>query len=155
RMRMLPRRPASIFVVAGWLALVCTGAAQERDRARIADKYKWNLADLYPTDAAWRAAKDALAARAGEMAPFKGRLAPSPAVLTDALEKMSALNKEMSRLAVYAHSLADQDTRDSTHQAMKQELEHLSTTFREQTAFIRPEILKADPGTIRRFIAAE
>ena len=39
-------------------------AAQERTRESIADKYKWNLADLYPSDAAWRAEKDALAADA-------------------------------------------------------------------------------------------
>ena len=42
--------------------------AQERDRAKIPDQYKWNLADIYPTDAAWRAAKDKLARRAAAAA---------------------------------------------------------------------------------------
>ena len=36
-------------------ALVLAAGAQERDRSKIADKYKWNLADLYPTEEAWRA----------------------------------------------------------------------------------------------------
>jgi len=37
-------------------------AAQERDRSKIDDKYKWNLADIYPSESVWRAAKDKLAA---------------------------------------------------------------------------------------------
>lgn len=49
----------SAFLV---VALSLTIAAQERDRAAIPDKYKWNLADIYPSDAAWRAAKDAFTA---------------------------------------------------------------------------------------------
>jgi oligoendopeptidase F len=42
-------------------AFIVTAAAQERDRAKIADKYKWNLADIYPNQEAWRTAKDKLA----------------------------------------------------------------------------------------------
>ena len=36
-------------------------AGQDRDRSAIGDKYKWNLTDLYPDLAAWRAAKEATA----------------------------------------------------------------------------------------------
>ncbi len=36
--------------------------AQERDRGKIPDKYKWNLADIYPSEEAWREAKDRLVA---------------------------------------------------------------------------------------------
>jgi hypothetical protein len=43
------------------LGITLVGLAQERDREKIPDKYKWNLEDLYPTDAAWRAAKERLA----------------------------------------------------------------------------------------------
>ena len=37
-----------------------TSLAQERDRSKIADQYKWNLADIYPSDAAWIEAKQRL-----------------------------------------------------------------------------------------------
>ena len=36
--------------------------AQERERSSVDPKYTWNLADIYPTDAAWRAAKEQIAA---------------------------------------------------------------------------------------------
>ena len=38
--------------------LLRSTAAQERDRAKIPDKYKWNLADIYPSEEAWRTAKE-------------------------------------------------------------------------------------------------
>ena len=46
------------------LALLIAGGAptlaygQDRSRAAIPDRYKWNLADLYASDEAWRAAKE-------------------------------------------------------------------------------------------------
>ena len=43
--------------------------------------------------------------------------------------KMSALDKELSRLYAYAHMLADQDTRDSHHEGMKQEMVQLFAAF--------------------------
>ena len=86
------------LVVAALSALTLSGIAQERDRAKIPDKYKWNLSDLYPDDAAWRAAKDKVAAEIPQLGAFKGKLASSPATLADALTKMSALSKELSRL---------------------------------------------------------
>ena len=34
--------------------MTTTLAPQERDRAKIADTYKWNLADIFPSLEAWR-----------------------------------------------------------------------------------------------------
>ena len=55
-------RVGLVVGAAALTSLMLTVSAQERDRARIPDKYKWNLADIYPSDAAWRAAKDRLSA---------------------------------------------------------------------------------------------
>ena len=143
------------LVVAALAVLTLSGIAQERDRAKIADKYKWNLSDLYPNDAAWRAAKDKVAAEIPQLGAFKGKLAGSPATLGDALTKMSALSKELSRLYAYAHMLADQDTRDSHHEGMKQEMIQLFATSSAAGSYIEPEILRFPKGTIEKFLAAE
>jgi hypothetical protein len=51
------RSKSRLFVTAAaCAALTLSALAQERDRAKIPDTYKWNLADIYPPDAAWRAA---------------------------------------------------------------------------------------------------
>ena len=47
---------AALIVAASGTAAV----AQERDRAKVADQYKWNLAEIYPSEEAWRTAKDRL-----------------------------------------------------------------------------------------------
>jgi oligoendopeptidase F len=147
-------RRAGMATAAGLVA-VAIAAAQERDRTKIPDQYKWNLADLYPNDAAWRAAKDKLAAAIPAIKPFEGKLASSAASLADALEREYALDKDLSRVYVYASLLADQDTRDSQHQGMQQEMVQLASTFGASSSFIEPELLGAGKATIDRFLAAE
>jgi oligoendopeptidase F len=137
------------------LAATLTLGAQERDRSKIADRYKWNLADIYPTDTAWRSAKEKLAADLPKLRQYQGKLTTSAATLADALDLQSAFDKELSRLYVYASMLADQDTRDSSHQGMQQEMVQLASTFGAQASFVEPEILKADKAAVQRYIAAE
>jgi hypothetical protein len=38
-------------------------SAQERDRSKIPDKFKWSLGEVYPSEDAWRAAKEKVVAR--------------------------------------------------------------------------------------------
>ena len=63
------------------VAFSLTAFAQERDRSKIPDQYKWNLADVYPSDASWRAAKEAFAAEIPSLEKFKGKLTSSPSAL--------------------------------------------------------------------------
>ena len=48
--------PQSAIAVAA-IALSSVVLGQERDRASIPERDKWNVADIYPSDAAWRSAK--------------------------------------------------------------------------------------------------
>src|SRR5215471_16173396 len=142
------------------LALLFAGGlisviAQERDRAKIPDKFKWNLADIYPSEEAWRAAKDKLAKDLPEMSAYQGKLGSSAATLADALEKSSKLDKELSRLYTYAELISDQDTRDATHLGMKQEMTQLASAEGAENAYIEPEILHFEKGKIQQFIQTE
>ena len=130
-------------------------SAQGRDRAKIPDKYKWNLAEIYPSDAAWRAAKEKLAAAIPKIREFQGTLGVSAAQLAEALELVTALNKDYARLAVYASMTADQDTRVSTYQAMQQEMVQIGAQLGAESAFMEPEILKIDRATLEGFIPRE
>jgi oligoendopeptidase F len=129
--------------------------AQERDRAKVEDKYKWNLADIYPSVAAWRSAKEKMTAEIPSVRQFAGKLGTSPRVLADALETMSRLDKELSRLYVYAGMLADEDTRVSDPQGMQQEMQQIYAEFGAQAAYIEPEVLKIGKAEIDRALAAE
>jgi oligoendopeptidase F len=144
-----------VFTTVALLGVTLVGLAQERDRAKIPDKYKWNLADIYPTEAAWRAAKDRIAAGIPALGQYRGTLMSSARMLAEALEMMSGLDKEIARLFGYASMLADQDTRVSMHQGMRQEMTQLATAFNSEAAFIEPEILRAGKAMLETFIAAD
>ena len=107
-------------------------SGQERDRAKVADKFKWNLADIYASDAAWRTEKDSGRRRTPEAARFQGKLGTSATTLADALELMSRLDKELSRLYVYASMLSDLDTRASGPQGMQQEMQQTLCELRRR-----------------------
>jgi oligoendopeptidase F len=152
-MMQLIRALAVLSVIAG---LAPAGlAAQQQERSNVAEKYRWNLAEIYPDDQAWRAAKDKLVAEVPNVRPFKGTLASSAQKLADALELGSRISKDFSRIAVYAGMMSDQDTRVSTYQGMQQEVSQIGANIGTDLAFVEPEILKIDPATIDKFIASE
>ena len=151
------RQPVRL-ALAGALAAGLTfivASAQERDRSKVPEKYTWNLGDIYANEAAWRAAKERVTARIPELQQYKGKLGSSARALADALENMSALDKEVSRLYVYASMLADEDTRDASHQGMRQEMVQLASAFSAQESYIEPEILRLPKGTVEKAIASE
>ena len=152
-MELVRRRLAVAFVF--FVSFTLMTFAQERDRSKIPDQYKWDLTAIYPSDQAWRAAKDQFVAELPKVRELQGTLASSPKHLADVLELSSHLEKELNRLFVYAGLISDQDTRVSAYQAMKQEMLQLGAKFGAETAFIEPEILKIDKATIDRFVAEE
>src|SRR6185436_18218606 len=138
--------------------VVCMSVAilgQERDRAKVPDRFKWNLADIYGSDPAWRAEKDKITAELPKLREFQGKLGSSPKTLADALELGSRLDKELSRLYVYASMTSDLDTRQSGPQGMQQEMQQLYANFAAQASYMEPEILKIGAAKIDQAIAAE
>ena len=129
--------------------------SQQHERSQTPDKYKWDLTAIYPSDAAWRAAKEKFAGEVPTLRQFQGKMATSAKTLADTLETQGNLQKELSRLYVYTSMISDQDTRDSAHQAMKQEMTQIGSTFSAESAFIEPEILKMDPALIDRYVDQE
>jgi oligoendopeptidase F len=148
-------RHAVAIAIVFSLGVPLLSGAQQRERSSIPDRFKWDLSQIFPTDQAWRSAKDKLASAVPSVRAFKGTLGTSAAKLADALELASRLSKDFSRLAVYASMMSDQDTRVSTYQAMQQEMAQLGATFGAETSFVEPEILRIDPAKIDSFISSE
>ena len=137
------------------IAMTVMLAGQERDRAKVPDTLKWNLADIYPAESAWRAQKEKIEKELPKLREFQGTLGASPKALAEALEYMSHLDKELSRLYVYASMLSDQDTRLSGPQGMQQEMQQLFAKFGAEAAFVEPELLKVGKATVEKASASE
>jgi oligoendopeptidase F len=116
----------------------------------------WNLGDLFPDDEAFAAAKrsfqDGLLTTVDA---HRGRLLASPATLADAVDAVFEAYRRLHTLHAYASLKSDEDTRVGTYQAMRQEVQLLWTELAKRTAFLRPEILAGDPGTLERFLEEE
>ncbi|MEO8036604.1 MAG: oligoendopeptidase F, partial [Acidobacteriota bacterium] len=68
---------------------------------------------------------------------------------------LTRLNREFSRLYVYASLLSDQDTRAAKYQSMQKEMAQVGTTISAASAFVEPEILKIDRAKIDSFLSEE
>jgi oligoendopeptidase F len=147
--------PRSLVVLLAASLLAAPLLAQQKERKSVPDQYKWDLSKIYPSDPAWRAAKEKLVAELPAVRAFKGTLGSSGRKLADALELTTRLSKEFTRIYVYASMTSDEDTRVSTYQGMQQEMAQVGATFGAETSFIEPEILKIDRATIDKFITEE
>lgn len=131
------------------------GRGQMRQRADVPAREQWRIEDLYSCDDAWRQAKNELAGRLDDILAYKGKLTDSPTQLLSCLTLNSETAKAFGRLHSYANMKSDQDTRDATYLAMKQEVEQLATEYNTRASFIEPELVVLDAQTVGRFIDAE
>ncbi|MBI2839152.1 MAG: oligoendopeptidase F [Acidobacteria bacterium] len=124
------------------------------ERSQVPEKYRWNLADLYASEQAWRDARGAVAARFREMESFRGHLGDSSELLERALDTMFGIDKEVSRIRTYATQSYDQDTRVSAGLEMQQSAELLANEYRAAVAYVRPEILGLGSARVKQLVAS-
>jgi len=127
----------------------------QKERADIDDKYKWDLTDIYKTEAAWQEAKEALILELPKLEAYKGKLTTSASNLLAAFELSSKISREAGKLYLYANMPSDLDTRDMKYSGMKKGLQQLFTEYGAKVAFIDPEILTAEWSVIEGFIKNE
>ncbi|HXX29298.1 MAG TPA: oligoendopeptidase F [Myxococcaceae bacterium] len=140
------------MLLAATLAAVPSAAADRKD---IPVKYTWNLADLYPSEAAWSAGRDELKKSIAALPAYRGHLGDSADALFKALDAYFAAQLALDRLGVYATSLADQDMRESRPRELRLQAQQIATDLGAATAYIAPEIIALGPEKVRAFVAAD
>ena len=115
----------------------------------------WDLTELYPSDAAWEAERQALLKAIPGLTAQKGTLGRGAAAMRAALEAQSDLGKRASRLFVYASLKADEDRRIAPNQERKQQAQDVFTALGEATAWTNPEIVAIGDAKVNAFIAAD
>ena len=144
-----------IRILTAAIAIALAAPALAVERSAIPEKYRWDLADLYPSDEAWSLARDGVARGIPAFAARRGHLGDSAQSLAAALDEMFALDLGAYRLLVYASSRADEDTRVARSLEMRQAAEQVKVQLSAATSWVRPEILSIDPARIRSFLASE
>ena len=146
----------SIIPAALALALVAPAVpAQEDSSMDDAQAYRWNLADIYPDEAAWQQARQDVESRLVSLAECQGHLTESAARLKGCLDSLYGALKEMQRVESYASMLSDEDTRAARPLELRQEASLLGSHFASVTSFIEPELLAAGEARIDELLAAD
>ena len=125
--------------------------AQTRTRRReeIPERFKWNLTDIFPGWEQWEAAYRTLERGIERYAAFKGTLARGPERLLAAFE----LSEELGQLAYRVHYFPslkyDEDQRDNTINARRQQVQILFARWKQAESWFNPELLQIPLETVR------
>jgi oligoendopeptidase F len=115
---------------------------------------EWDLADLYPSDAAWDNARKKALADVPSLTKYKGKLGDSADTLAAFMVAQSDLNRTISRVYTYASLKADEDLRISANQEKQAQAIDLYTAFGEAVSWASPELLAVGKAKIDDFIAS-
>jgi oligoendopeptidase F len=125
-----------------------------RDRAEIADRFKWSLTDIFPDWTAWQRAYDELNANIAAFAAFQSTLAQGPDRLLAALRLRDDIGQLEYRVWYFASLWYDQDQRDNQINAKRQQVQILFAKAAQASAWFDPELLKIRLATVREWMAA-
>ena len=124
-------------------------------RADVDVRFTWNLADLFPSDDAWRAEFARVHGELDTLRGYRGTLGQSAGNLLSFLQLGDRLSLALDRLGNYARRKADEDTRNAAYQEMSAQFMNLAVETGEASAFETPELLAIDEETLDGFYAAE
>lgn len=150
----LTRREAlATSALAGFAAAAPAWAQQVAAPAPGATTAAWDLTELYPTDAAWDAARTKALADAKALAQWKGRLGEGADVLAQALSAQSDVGRTISRIYTYISLKADEDVRVAQNQERRAQATDLWVAMGEATAWTSPELLALGRPKIEAYLA--
>ncbi|MBO9671606.1 MAG: oligoendopeptidase F [Sphingobium sp.] len=133
-------------------SLVLAAPALAQGSAAAGATAAWDLTELYPTEAAWDAARKAALEAVKGLAQYKGRLGESADTMAKALLLQSDLDRDISRIYTYASLNADADVRVAANQEKQSQALDLYTSFGEASSWIAPELLTVGETKINSFI---
>ena len=125
-----------------------------RARSEIAPEFTWNLADIFADWSVWEGALKTLESRIDEYAALKGTLAQGGDRLLSAFHLNDALGKLAYTVYFYPSLKYDEDQRDNSVNARRQQVQALMARWQEATAWFNPELLSIPIAIVRDWMNA-
>ncbi len=122
-----------------------------RERHEIPVEDTWATEDMFASDEAWEAELATLPEVQEKLASFAGHLGENGKNLFDYLYLQEMNMVKVGALANYAMRKGDQDTRNSTYQAMGGKLRSVMVAMSAATSFATPEIMAISDEDMERF----
>jgi len=129
--------------------------ARTRNRPDIAERFKWNVTDIFQSWEEWDAAYKRLEAGVERYATLKGTLAGGPDRLLVAFRLSEELGQLAYRVWYYPSLQYDEDQRDNTINARRQQVQILFAKWKQAESWFSPEMLQIPLETVREWMARE
>jgi oligoendopeptidase F len=127
-------------------------SARSRNRAEISEKHKWNVQDIFSSWEEWDAAYKQLEAGVDRYASLKGTLAQGPQNLLSAFRLSETLGQLAYRVWYYPSLQYDEDQRDNTVNAKRQQVQILFARWKQAESWFNPELLQVPLATVRTWM---
>ncbi|CAG9612852.1 Oligoendopeptidase F, plasmid [Bacillus rhizoplanae] len=121
-------------------------------RSEVEVENTWRLEDIFQTDAEWETEFQAVKELLPKLTEFKGKLGESANALLETLQYEDEVSMRLGKLYTYAHMRYDQDTTNSSYQALNDRATSLYSQVSSSMAYIVPEILTISEETLRSFL---
>lgn len=123
------------------------------ERGEIAEQFKWDTTDIFPSDDAWQKECAALGGEIEKLRGYAGKLGSSADMLYGYLNDANEIGDRFESVYLYASLCQDKDTRVADYQAMAGKAMSLYVELEAAESFDTPEILAIDDKTLDRFYA--
>ncbi len=125
-----------------------------RPREAIPARYTWNAPSVFPSEAAWEQACQAVEGQIPALRAFQGCLGESPATLLEWFGLSERLGRLLGKLWVYAGMSYAVDTADQQAAARRGRMQSLAAHFYAETSFAEPELIALGFDTLREWMEA-
>ncbi len=143
--------PRSLTIALTLVCLILTSTSQAEDQPQI----RWDLSDLYASDAEWEQAYIDIEKRVDEIAGLQQGFTATPAKLADNLDQFYAAVKDFWRLGAYSNLKRDEDQRVAASQERSAKMRALGTKFSEISSWIDPSLIALGEEKLEAYMKTE
>ena len=156
-----PLLPVAALVLTGaWSAAALAADPvipdySQTERAKVPEEFKFNVADLFKDEAAWRAEFAAVKQLADSVDGLAKNWTSSAKQVADLLDVINAVNDRGDRLFAWAKLQNDMDLSNPEFTRMQSEFQGLAVAFTTKTAFVAPDVLALGAEKVAAYLTAE
>lgn len=124
-----------------------------KNRNEIPTEHTWALEDLYASDEEWKKDLNKIRKMIPEIGAYCGTLGENADTLLAFLKKQDEISIFLDRFANYSMRKADENTKNTTYQGMKDQTAGVYVALSSALSFAEPEILAISDSTLEEFYA--
>ena len=121
-----------------------------RDEVKLEET--WNLERIFASDDAWNDEYKSIEQLISKADQYKGTLNNGPEALLEALAFRDEVSQRFGVLYTYSHLKTDQDTTNSTYQAMDSRAQSLAVKVSTKLSFFLPKLLSIDEDKLTQLV---